>query len=65
MPTFEIWYSETYTYKAWFQAEDKDKAIEMLEKVREGDAGLEELPDFGKKDKNYELDIQPSEVAEI
>jgi hypothetical protein len=65
MPEFEIWYSETYTYKAWFSADSKEKAIEMLEAVEQGETLLEDLTGFGHKDKGYELDIEPLSVEEI
>ena len=65
MPEYELWYSESYTYKAWFKADSKEQAIELLEKVQEGDIQIEDLPHFGKKDKGYELDIEPSEVEEL
>jgi hypothetical protein len=65
MPEFEIWYSETYTYKGWFQAENKEQAIEMLEAVEQGETLLDDLAGFGHKDKGYELDIEPLSVEEI
>jgi hypothetical protein len=65
MPDFEIWYSETYTYKAWFSADSKEQAIEMLEAVEQGETLLEDLTGFGHKDKGYELDIEPLSVEEI
>jgi hypothetical protein len=66
MPEFEIWYSETYTYKAWFSADSKEQAIEMLEAVQQGDLDLEsDLTGFSRKDKGYELDLDPLSVEEI
>jgi hypothetical protein len=66
MPEFEIWYSETYTYKAWFSADSKEQAIEMLEAVQQGDLDLEsDLTGFSRKDKGYELDLEPLSVEEI
>lgn len=65
MATFEIWYSETYTYKAWFNADDKEAALAMLEQVRDGEADLEELPNFGNKDKGYELELDIASVEEL
>jgi hypothetical protein len=61
MPTYEFWYNETYTYKAWFIAEDKDQALKMIESVEQGDLDIEDLPEFGKKDKNYELELDTIE----
>jgi hypothetical protein len=66
MPEFEIWYSETYTYKAWFSADSKEQAIEMLEAVQQGDLDLEsDLTGFDRKDKGYELDLDPLSIEEI
>lgn len=65
MALFEIWYSESTTYKAWFEAESKEAAQKMLEDVREGDAQLEELPNFENRDKGYELDLDPNDVEEV
>jgi hypothetical protein len=61
MPTYEFWYNETYTYKAWFTAEDKDQALKMIESVEQGNLDIEDLPEFGKKDKNYEIELDAIE----
>jgi hypothetical protein len=65
MATYTFWYSETYTNKGWFTADNKEQAIEMLDKIRLGEIDFEELPDFGRKDKNYEVDISPETIEEI
>jgi hypothetical protein len=65
MATFEFWYDETYTYKAWFTADNEEQAMEMLEKVEQGEADITELPNFGNKDKSYELLFDVSSVKEI
>jgi hypothetical protein len=65
MPEFEIWYSETYTYKAWFQADSKEQAIEMLEAVDQGETQIDDLAGFGNKDKGYDFDLEPLSVKEI
>jgi hypothetical protein len=66
MPEYEFWYSETYTYKAWFRAENKEHAIEKLEAVFQGDIDLEDdLSGFGKKSKGYEIDLDPLSIEEI
>ena len=59
MPTYEFWYNEEYTYKAWFQAENKEEAEKLMALVDEGELDIDELPEFGKKDKNYEINIDP------
>lgn len=65
MPTYEIWYSESYTYKAWFDADSKEEAVNLLEQVQNGELMIDDLPEFGNKDKGYELDFAPSEVEEL
>jgi len=65
MPTFEFWYDETYTYKAWFKADNEEQAIDWLNKVELGEMDITELPDFGNKDKSYELLFDVSSVKEI
>jgi hypothetical protein len=57
MPEFEFWYDETRTYKAWFTAKDREAALELLDRVQDGDLDLENLPDFANKDKGYEIAI--------
>ena len=61
MPAYEFWYNETYTYKAWFTADDKDQALKMIESVEQGNLDIEDLPEFGKKDKNYEIELDTIE----
>lgn len=57
MPNFSVWYNETYTYKGFFSANSREEALEMLDKIRDGEADLEYLPEFFSKDKNYDLEI--------
>lgn len=62
MPTYEIWYDETYTYKAWFTADSEEHAIELLNKVEEAEAEWDSLDDFQSKDKGYQLQIELSTI---
>lgn len=63
---FTFWYSETYTYKAWFEAESIEEARELLDQVWNSDLDMEEdLPKFGNKDKNFELDIDMVSLEEV
>jgi putative SOS response-associated peptidase YedK len=57
MATFEFWYDETYTFKAWFEAESQEEADALIEQVEEGELEITELPKFVNKDKGYELAI--------
>jgi hypothetical protein len=59
MPDFEFWYNEEYTYKAWFTAESKEEAERLMALVEAGELDFDDLPEFGKKDKNYEINIDP------
>ena len=60
MPTYEIWYDETYTYKAWFTADNEEHAKELLSLVQDGQAEWDSLDDFQNKDKGYELQVELS-----
>ncbi len=65
MPTYEFWYDETYTAKGWFTAENAKKAQEMLDELEAGNFTFDDLPEFGKKDKNYTLELdRPTEIEE-
>jgi hypothetical protein len=55
MPIYEFWYDETYTFKAWFEADTEEQAIKLISEVENGELDITELPDFENKDKNYEL----------
>lgn len=57
MATFEFWYDETYTFKAWFEADSQEEADLLIEQVQEGELEIDELPKFVNKDKGYELAI--------
>lgn len=62
--TYTFWYSETYTYKGGFDAENLEEAKELLSKVFDGEIGIEELPEFWNKDKGYEADYSPETLEE-
>lgn len=57
MPTYEFWYDETYTTKGWFTANEAEEAENLLAKLANGDISIDDLPEFGKKDKNYTLEV--------
>jgi hypothetical protein len=62
MPTYEIWYDETYTYKGWFTADSEEHALELIGQVQDGEAEFDSLDDFQSKDKGYELQIELSTI---
>jgi hypothetical protein len=57
METYEIWYDEVYTYKAWFTADSKEQAQELLERVESGEIEIDSLDNFVSKDKGHEIQI--------
>jgi len=60
MPTYEFWYSETDTFKAWFDAKNIREAEKLLEQVFEtGEKGLGDLPNFDNNSKDYDADYSP------
>jgi hypothetical protein len=59
MPTYEFWYSETDTYKAWFDAKNSRQAKKLLREVFEGDKVLGDLPNFDNNSKDYDADYSP------
>lgn len=65
MATFTFWYSETYTYKTWFEADNEEHARELLRQVEDGELSVEELPQEGSKDKGYEMEIAYETLEEI
>ena len=65
MPTYTFWYSETYTNKGWFTADNLEHAKKLLEEIEQGEASFDELTDWGYKDKGYDLDIDPVSIEEI
>ena len=61
MPTYEFWYDETSTYKAWITADSLEQAKELVGQVQDGEISLDDLPDFENKSKAYELLIDTIE----
>ena len=64
MKDYSFWYSETYTYKAGFRAENKEQAEALLKNVFEGMEGVRELPDFWENDKGYDAEYSPETLTE-
>lgn len=53
--TFEFWYDETYTYKAWIEADSEEEAYELINQVEMSEIEITDLPKFQNKDKGYTL----------
>ena len=64
MPDYSVWYDEVYTYKGYFTADNREQALELLNKVAMGEIQMEQLPSFGSKDKGYELETDLNTLEE-
>jgi hypothetical protein len=64
MKTYTFWYSETYTYKAGFQAESLEEAKKLLNDVFDGERDINTLPEFWFKDKGYETEYSSDTIEE-
>lgn len=56
---FTVWFSETDTSKAWFDADSREHALELLEKLNSGEMSHTELNNLGIKIKNVEMEFDP------
>ncbi len=65
MPEYEFWYSETYTYKAYFQADDNTEAKGLLRMVENGEIGPDDINGIHLKDKGYEIDIDMVSLSRL
>jgi hypothetical protein len=64
MNEYTIWYSQTETFKGHFKAENKERAIELLNQLKEGEIDFDDLRDWFEKSKDYSLDLDPASVEE-
>jgi hypothetical protein len=46
MATFEVWYSTGEYGKLWLEADSEEHAVELLEKVKNGEMKMTDLPKF-------------------
>jgi len=53
MKTYTFMYSETDTYRGYFEAESIEEAKKLLEQVEEGVWSISDLPKFGANGKDY------------
>jgi hypothetical protein len=65
MPQYTIWFSETYTNKGWYNADNLEQAKEIANKLELGEITFDDLQGWGYKDKGYELDVDTVSVEEI
>ena len=59
MPRFTVWFSQTDTSKAWFDADSKEHALELLAWLNSGEIDHTELTNLGVALKNVELVYDP------
>jgi hypothetical protein len=65
MPTYEFWYDETYTRKAYFEAEDNVEARGLLEMVDKGELGPEDIDNVYFKDVSHEIGIDTGSLSRL
>jgi len=65
MKTYVVWFSETETYKMYFQAENIEQAKDLLNKVQDGEIDTMDLPEVDKKSKDYEVQISMETLQEL
>lgn len=65
MATYEIWYSEIGTYRAWIDAENEEDLERKLVEVREGKYHLDELTNDSASCKSWDYEIDYSSVREV
>lgn len=65
MKTYSFWYSETDTFKGYFQAEDKAKARALLLRIENGELDTTDLPEWESKSKNYDVELDIDSLEEL
>jgi len=65
MATFEIWYSEVETFKAYFEAENEAEARKLMNKLREGRTDFGDIEGWESRGKDYSLDLDPESITEL
>lgn len=65
MPEYEFWYDETYTYKAYFTADDNTHAKRILEMIENGTISPEDIEGVQLKDKGYEIGVDAGSLSRL
>lgn len=65
MPTYEFWYDETYTRKAYFEADDNVEARGLLEMLDKGELGPEDIEPLRFKDVSHEIGIDVGSLSRL
>lgn len=65
MPEYEFWYDETYTRKAYFEAEDNVHARGLMEMLDKGEIGPEDIDTVWFKDVSYEIGVDVGSLSRL
>jgi hypothetical protein len=65
MPTYEFWYDETTTRKAYFEADDNVEAIGLVQMVENGEISPEEIDTVYFKEVSYEIGIDVGSLSRL
>jgi hypothetical protein len=65
MPTYEFWYDEIYTRKAYFEADDNAHARGIVEMVDRGEIGPDDIDTVYYKDVSYEIGIDVGSLSRL
>ena len=65
MPTYEFWYDETTTYKAWFEADDNAHARGLLRMVESGELHPQDIDTVSFKEKGYEIGVDMVSLSRL
>lgn len=57
MATYEIWYNEVETFKAYFEAETEEEARELMSNVENGIIDYTDIEGWDSRGKDYHLDV--------
>jgi hypothetical protein len=61
MKDFIVWYSQEESGKIYFSAESMAEAKALIEKVKEGELEVEDLPNYDRKIKWFDFTLEEVE----
>lgn len=65
MPEYEFWYDETYTYKAYFTADDNAHARGIVKMIQDGIIAPDDIDGVHLKDKGYEIGVDMGSLSRL
>jgi hypothetical protein len=65
MPTYEFWYDETTTRKAYFEADDNVEARGLVQMVDKGEISPEDIDTVYFKEVSYEIGIDVGSLSRL